>query len=98
MCSANFQVLTIQFFAFSQNLYDVNFNPANRNTVLCAVFFNFKGVLVLLKVSQTVKKILNSCSFARLFLAEIVFRSLFRTLNVKQESQISSFGKVSAVF
>ena len=65
--------------------------------MLCAVFFNFKGVLVLLKVSQKVKidsKFMQFCTFV---LAEIIFRSLFRTLNVKQESQTSSFGKVSAV-
>ena len=35
--------------------------------------------------------------FCTFVLPEIVFRSLFRTLNVKQESQTSSFGKVSAV-
>ena len=43
-----------------KNTTTVNFNPANRNTMLCAVFFNFKGVLALLKVSQPVKNPVNS--------------------------------------
>ena len=59
------------------------FTPSFANTMLCAVFFNFKGVLALLKVSQTVKKILNLCSFALLFLPEIVFWSLIQDAKCK---------------
>ena len=46
--------------------------------MLCAVFFNFKGVLVLLKVSQKVKIDSEFMQFSTFVLPEIVFRSLIQ--------------------
>ena len=51
--------------------------------MLCAVFFNFKGVLVLLKVSQKVKIDCEFMQFSTFVLPEIVFRSLIQDAKCK---------------
>ena len=66
--------------------------------MLCAVFFNFKGVLVLLKVSQKVKIDSEFMQFCTFVLAEIVFRSLIQDATCKVGESDRSFGKVNAVF